>query len=923
MKEILKFLLSLVTHRMVVLLFVIVFAFSVLIARLFQMQIVNGQKFDDEFELKVLREVALDGRRGNIFDRNGVPLTENQIAYSVTYDTGVYTKNQLEDLLTFSRIMIRNGEFLNIDFPIFLDEDKEFRYKAELSEARIARFQKDLELKAESGSASQAIAELGWRWFKNSFKEEAEYDKWLAELSPEESLYLISLRYAIWANGYYKFIPEKIARNIKTETLAELQENREKLPGFQIVEDYNRVYFYPEYFSHIIGYIGSINEETFQEYEEYGYSREDQVGRIGIEKSMELMLHGAKGYQTVEVDSLGRIKKVLDTVEARGGKNIFLTIDKELQIQTQDILVRQMANIIKTRLVLKAGQNKDRTAPLLKDAYINLVENSTIDLNRILQAAPEGENQTYQASLNKAVQSYKQKRLEKIRRALENSDIPANTDLQDFWAYYLEALVQDGILSKDYKKTTGYADFEQNAISFKGLLEFYFKEGFILAEYSYQEISAEKIMEKYSVNFTFDKKLFIEMLDKELLPYWELSLLLGEQGIVEIDDATVQLLRSGRLSPLEFMKQLIGNLKLMPAQVALDPCTGAAVVTDVNTGEVLALAMYPSYDNNRLVNQFDNDYYRKLLNDKSNPLYPTATQGRTAPGSTFKVLSAIAGLEEGLINKNTLLPCTGVFTKLTPHISCWIGSLGGSHGNISLRRALGVSCNSYFNEIGYRLATEKGTYDPMAGDEVLRKYTEMFGLSTLSGIELPEAMPISPGSLNPAEHIANPATAAMGQEQNAYSAVHLARYMNTVGNGGTLYYLTLIHQINEADGSIYYKQAPKIEVETGIPEETFQAVYEGMRDVNFSSYGTGVGVFRGFPIEVGGKTGTAQQTTLRADHSVYVSLAPMSDPEIAVVVTLPFGSTPLISSVGITGAVAKDIYAYYYELEKEYGEFEK
>ncbi len=225
MKEILKYIFSLVTHRMVVLLFVIVFAFSILAARLFQMQIVNGQKFDQEFELKVLREVAIDGRRGNIYDRNGVPLTENQISYSVTYDTGVYTKSQVQDLLTFSRILLRNGEHLNIDFPVFLNENGEFRYKPELSETKISRFQKDL-FEKENISAAEVMSALAERWFKKSFKDEAAYGEWLKELLPTEKLYLISLRYAIWANGFYKFIPEKIARNIKPETLAELQENR-------------------------------------------------------------------------------------------------------------------------------------------------------------------------------------------------------------------------------------------------------------------------------------------------------------------------------------------------------------------------------------------------------------------------------------------------------------------------------------------------------------------------------------------------------------------------------------------------------------------------------------------------------------------------------------------------------------------------
>lgn len=918
MKDLLKKILSLVMHRMVVLFLVIIFAFSILIARLFQMQIINGKKFDDEFELRVLREVAIDGQRGNIYDRNGVPLTANQISYSVTYDASVYTNDLVQDLLKFSQILIQNQDRLDIDFPISLDENNEFRYNPEASEARIHRFKRDLALADENMSASQAMDEIQKRWFERAYKDGEEYNKEFGGMSKAERLYVTALRYAIWAKGDYKFIPEKVARNISLETLAQIQENKEKLTGFQIVEDYNRIYHYPEYFSHIIGYIGSITEETYQEYEVYGYDRKDRVGRIGIEKSMELMLHGSKGRQLVEVDSVGRIKKVLETQDAQGGRDIFLTIDKDLQIQAQDLLVRQLANLIQTRLVLHRGQSRDKTAPLLKEAYINLVDNNTIDFPAILNSQANPDQNPHQFALNQALQAYKQNRLARIEGALTNSDISANLDLEIYLYYFLENLVQDGILGKDYKKTGGYEDYTQNAISFKGLLEFYIKEGFIGESYSYDQVSQDYILEKYSRAYRFDKKIFMEMLDKELLAYGDLSMALIEQGIVDLDQASINAVKSGRISPLNFMKQLIGDLKLMPAQVALDPCTGATVVTDVHTGEVLAMVSYPSYDNNRLVNQFDNDYYRALLNDKAHPLYPTATQGRTAPGSTFKVLSAIAGLEEGLITPNTLLPCTGVFTKLSPNIRCWISSThAGRHGNIPLRTAISVSCNSYFNEVGYRMASKNGTYDPALGDETLRKYTKMFGLSTLSGVEVPEAMPIDPGSLDPANHIENPATAAMGQEQNAYSAVHLARYMNTVGNKGTLYYLTLVHQVNNADGSIYYKQVPRVEVDSGIPEETFAAVYRGMLDVNTT--GTGRGIFGNFPLEVGGKTGTAQQTQTRADHSVYVALAPMQNPETAVVVVIPFGSTPLISSAGITGSVAKDIYAYYYELDKEHG----
>lgn len=915
MKEYTKKLLALITHRMVVLLLLVIFVFSVLAMRLFQMQIINGKKFEEEFELSLLREVAIDGQRGNIYDRNGVPLTENEISYSLTYNPSVYTKNLLQDLLVISQILIRNNELLNIDFPIFLDDSLSYRYSPDQSETKINRFRKDLEFKDTQISAPDAMKELEKVWFKKLFRTEEERQEYFEKLTPKERLYIVSLRYAIWAKGYYRFIPEKVARNLKQETLAEIQENREKLAGFEIVEDYNRIYHYPEYFSHIIGYIGSINEDTYKEYEEYGYSREDRVGRIGIEKSMELMLHGKKGYQTIEVDSLGRIKKVIKTVEAEGGKNIFLTIDKELQVHVQDILVQQLANIIQSRLVMRKGQSKDTTAPLLKDAYINLVDNMTIRYMEIVNT-PEDSDKRSQLAIKKALDNYKQVRLQKIARALAESDPAVSEDLKEYFAFFLERLVEDGMLTKDYIKTTGYEDYVKRAISFKGLLEFYIKDGFMKEKTDYQELADGLIMEKYAQNVTFDKKIFIEMLEKELLSYRDLSMLLIEQGVVEVDEKMEQTVKNGRISGIEFMKYLLRELKLKPAQVALDPSTAAAVVTDVHTGEVLAMVSYPSYDNNRLVNQFDNDYYRKMLADKANPLYPTATQGRTAPGSTFKVLSAIAGLEEGVVNKHTRLHCSGVFTKLNPNIKCWIGHRGGQHGSIPLRQAIAVSCNSYFNEVGYRLATRNGVYDAATGDEVLRKYTEMFGLSTPSGIELPESLPIPPGSLNPVDHIANPATAAMGQEQNAYSAVHLARYMNTVGSKGTLLKLTLVHQINDADGKIYYKQTPKVERETGIPESTFLSVYEGMKDVNFGASGTGSRIFRGFPIEVGGKTGTAQQTTTKADHSVYVSLAPMSNPETAVVVAIPFGSNPVIN----TASIAKDIYAYYYELDRVHGQ---
>lgn len=164
-------------------------------------------------------------------------------------------------------------------------------------------------------------------------------------------------------------------------------------------------------------------------------------------------------------------------------------------------------------------------------------------------------------------------------------------------------------------------------------------------------------------------------------------------------------------------------------------------MTDVNSGEVLACVTYPGYDNNRLANQMDIDYYAKLSLDLSRPFFNKATQQKTAPGSTFKIVTAVAGMEEGIVDDNYGVTCTGEFTKVNPPIKCWLHT---GHGYLGIQGAIKNSCNTFFNQVVYDMGTDSdGNFSDSLGLEKLRKYAELFQLDQKSGIEITEAEPRS------------------------------------------------------------------------------------------------------------------------------------------------------------------------------------
>ena len=347
-----------------------------------------------------------------------------------------------------------------------------------------------------------------------------------------------------------------------------------------------------------------------------------------------------------------------------------------------------------------------------------------------------------------------------------------------------------------------------------------------------------------------------------------------------------------------FIIDCISNLEITPAQLALDPCTGSCVITDVNTGEVLAVVSYPGYDNNRLANTIDSEYYAALQKDLTNPFYNKATQERTAPGSTFKIVTSTAGLAEGVISIGSEIYDKGAYEHVSNHPKCWV--YPSSHGSINVSEAIRDSCNYFFYEVGYRLSTNNylTKYNDAIGIEKIAEYASMYGLNATSGVEITENKP----------QIADeyPVMAAIGQSNNNYTTVQLARYVTAIANKGTVYDYTILKKVCDTEGNVVKEFEPEIRNSVDVLDMSeWNAIHSGMRMMAQNS-----SHFRTFAVSVAGKTGTAQQDLRRSNHALFIGFAPYENPEISIATRIAFGYTS-----GNAAHYARNVLSYYFEVE--------
>ena len=932
---------SILTNRLTVFTAIFLAMAAILIYRCFDLQIVHGQEYLNEFVLEVEKTRDIASTRGNIYDRNGNILAYNELAYSVkvedVFETGREKNANINDMLyRLIKIIEKNGDNVITDFRIVINEDGDFAFTVD-GTSRL-RFLADVygrttvdKLKDEERTATPdevmtflsrskgfGIGELENPEDSSSpFVEGKGYTK-------QEWLQLVTLRYAMNLTSFRKYIGTTVATNVSERTVAVIMENSEVLPGVTIEEDTIRRYVDSKYFAHILGYTGKISSEELAELNaqmaEQGrgddvYDINDVVGKGGIESSFETTLQGQKGYEKVVVDNMGKVIKIQERQEAKAGQDVYLTIDSELTKAVYNIMEQRLAGLVSSKITntkeyraTEHSSSSDIRIPIY-DVYFTLFNNSVIDIKSLAaDDAQETEKAVYDAYL-----LYKEGTYERLRSELTEKLTPYNklSDEEKVYQSRIVKLLNDqGVImteSVDTSDPTYIAWTTDETISLNEYLKYCIAQNWIDvskldldAKYSESEEIYEKlltyIIQMLDRNTEFQKLLYKYMLLSDTITGKQVCQILCEQKLIEVPVEDEEALYAGRLSAYQFMMNRIVNLDITPAQLALDPCNASVVITDVNTGDVLAMVSYPGYDNNMMANSVNAEYFAKLNADKSSPQINFATQNALAPGSTFKMVTATAGLMGGVISLDSKINCTSLYTNIEPSPRCWNA---WGHGNETVTTAIRDSCNFFFYDVGYRLATRSGTYDEAAGLDTLAQYADLYGLTDKSGVEIYEVSPTVSDT--------DPVRSSIGQGTNSFTTAALARYVTCVANSGVCYDLTLVDKITDSQGSLVQEFEPKIRNEVELPQQYWNALHSGMRQVvQNKTY------FDGVTVEVAGKTGTAEQTKSRPSHALFVCYAPYENPEIAIATRIPFGY-----SSDYAAQATVDVIRYYYGLSEE------
>ncbi len=652
----------------------------ILTVKLINLQLVGGEYYREIAESRMYKTTAIKAPRGEITDRYGKPLVSNKAAFGVMINDDFDNDDEMNEILKALLTVMEENKMAYTDLlPISYEEPYEFKFDDTFGAERT----------------------------EEEWKKENDFE---ADMDATEVLDFLTGKYELWGKGFSEKMRRRLAglrfdmenrdfggRNsfllksdISIELVSKIKENPEITKGIEIISEPVRQYPMGTIAAHILGQVGIIYKEEYEQLADKGYGMNDVLGKDGLEKYLESYLKGRDGLESMEFNINGENVVLSQNEEAIPGNRAVLTLDANVQ-----------------------------------------------------KAAEEG-----------------------LAEAISN-------------------LYRDG---------------------------------------------------------------------------------------------------------------------------ASDVGGGAAVAIDVNSGEVLAIASYPTYD----PATFRKDY-NKLSADSKKPMFNRAIGGAYPPGSTFKPLTSIAGLQSGAISGNEHIDCNGPYEVYAPSYrpACWIyNDYGGKHGPINVVKALEVSCNIFYYETGRRV-----------GIETLNEYGKAFGLGQKTGIEVsgeeegilagPEYREKIDGIWYPGDTIA----AAIGQSDNAFTPIQMANYAATIANGGTRYKPHLVKEIIKYDGSeIIESYEPEILNEIEISEENLKLVHQGMRQV--CTEGSAKVTFVDAPFEAAGKTGTAQTRRDRTPHSWFITFAPYDEPQIAIAVMAEHGG---INGLGknIYNVARKMFEAYFYNTAEE------
>lgn len=944
MKEVFEYILSLFKSRIFPLILIFAILVGVLINRLFGLQIINGESYVKDLSSSIQKDMSVAATRGRIFDKNGVLLAYNDLAYAVRIsDSGKYNNNaEKNEKLNASidktlDIIEAKGDTYSNDFPIVYEDGQ---YVFNIKDNELLRFLRDIygkrsisELSDEERNvtAQELFRQLCEKYevvvasdsSKNqatvlsstvSFLKSQGYMVEAAGFSVDHALMIVNLRRYMSANSYNRYISFTIANEVSDETVAAILESSDDLTGVTVEEQYIRRYVDSVYCSQILGYTGTVSTSELETLGDK-YDSNDTVGKSGIEKSMESVLSGTKGERQVYVDTVGRITEVLGETDPETGNDVYLTIDINLQKNLYNAIEDRLVQILLTYMT--SGDTKysytsngsvDTVYILAKEVYFALIDNNIVSIKHIAEQSTDTEAQVYSAFLSKQDST-----MDWIRSELADGDTPYGklSEEQQLYIWYVYTSLKDrGVFNTSNVDTTDdvYKDWTQaDGTSLKELLTHGIAKNWInLNVFSTEQYTS--LQESYDAlldyidgylreDTSFYKKMYKYMINSGSISGRQVCMLLYEQGVLDMnsENSRYSALAAGSLGAYDFMTYAISNKIITPAQLALEPCSASAVVTNPKNGDIIAMVSYPSYDNNKLSGSVDAKYFNSLINDKASPMLNRATQSFTAPGSTYKPCTTIAGMDTGIISSGTTFYCSGSFDKVTPSPKCW--RLSG-HGGEVAATAIRDSCNVFFYNVGYNLACSKnGNYNSTYGTTILQKYSDLLGLSTKAGVEIEESEPMASNT--------NSVASAIGQGNHKYSTLNLARYVTTIATSGTCYNLTLVDKITDSDGNLIEDNHADVDHQVELSSNIWSTVHEGMMLAG-NSYST----IAKLGLKIAAKSGTAQENTNEPDHSLLVTYSPYDDPQICVSVCIQHGYSST-TSMDLTA----DVYKIYYGME--------
>ena len=913
---------------------IIGFIFSVLfiaiIVRLFSLQIINGEFYEQNYVQKSVKTVTIPAARGNIYDIDGNILAYNELVKNITIaDVDAYKQNKkgINDrnrmLLSLAKILEKYNCNIASKYFIEIDSNGQFVFTTNSERQHrtfIANIYGRLVSDLDEGKNYQYRSDI-------SAKEAFDYSKkryamdFISDdngnpiiISDKTMLDMIGIHYTMRLTSYQKYQPTIISENVSSRCASEILENLGTLHGVNVEETSARRYNYAIYFAHIVGYVGQTSEERIEKLKAINpqYDLNDKVGLLGIEKSMEQYLCGEKGYKRIVVDSGGKILETLDEHESKAGADVYLTIKVNDQIANYNLLEQRLAGILGSKIVNRDVSNVRLSSSRMEisahDAYYHLIDNHVLDKEHFaMDDAKYAEKEIYRLFLEA-----KERAKQVIYTNLMDKDADIQQNLsntaQNFTAYvYTYLHTHNNILMSDAidRDVDEYIRWKEDTISlrdflFKAIEETWIDTSKIYASERYGDRDTiynslvSYIMSILDNNDEFDKLVYKFAIKEKYITNRLLIMALFEQGFLPWNDVEYEKISKATDEYMyTYFIRLVRDIVLKPSDLALDPYAGSIVVTDVNTGKLKTLVTYPSYDNNLVYNK---KYMEALNNNKSYPLVCCSTQTQLAPGSSFKPITALAVLENRAIDRNTVTNCNGIFEEIDPPIKCW--AYPYDHGDLNVIDAISNSCNVVFSKYGHMLSYDENyNYSTDNGLRILQSFCRMFGLDKKSGVEIDE--------MSPTISYTDPERSAMGQGTHAYNNVQLSKFTVALANGGNLYDLSLVEKIVDKSGNLLYSFSPKLVQQLTITEENFKTVHEGMRKM--VTDGIAKIIFRSQGIQICGKTGTAQERNDRTNHAVFISFAPQYAPEIAVNVVIPFGY-----SSGNAAALANRVYNYMY-----------